>query len=82
MPRGVLNPIDKHVGKRLRMRRLMLDMTQTELAEPPLALMFSELSIAFSKRQAGPKESIMATKIACPFVYAHGRKCSGYIIRT
>jgi transcriptional regulator with XRE-family HTH domain len=26
------NPIDKHVGNRVRMRRIMLQMTQTELA--------------------------------------------------
>ena len=32
MPRGVLNPIDKHVGSRVRMRRLMLDMSQTDIA--------------------------------------------------
>src|SRR6266700_5426827 len=32
MPRGALNPIDKHVGRRVRMRRLMLDMSQTEVA--------------------------------------------------
>jgi transcriptional regulator with XRE-family HTH domain len=30
MPR---NPIDKYVGSRLRMRRLMLDMSQTEVAD-------------------------------------------------
>jgi transcriptional regulator with XRE-family HTH domain len=28
-----INPIDKHVGARLRMRRLMLDMSQTETAD-------------------------------------------------
>ena len=33
MPRGVLNPIDKHVGSRVRMRRLMLDMSQTDLGD-------------------------------------------------
>jgi transcriptional regulator with XRE-family HTH domain len=32
MPRGALNPIDKHVGSRLRMRRLMLEMSQSKLA--------------------------------------------------
>jgi DNA-binding XRE family transcriptional regulator len=26
------NPTDQHVGKRVRMRRLMLDMSQTDLA--------------------------------------------------
>ena len=31
MPMGALNPIDKHVGSRVRMRRLMLDMSQTDL---------------------------------------------------
>ena len=33
MPRGALNPIDKHVGSRVRMRRLMLDMSQTYLGD-------------------------------------------------
>jgi DNA-binding XRE family transcriptional regulator len=33
MPRGALNPIDKHVGSRLRMRRLMLEMSQSKLAD-------------------------------------------------
>jgi hypothetical protein len=28
-------PIDKHVGNRVRMRRLMLDMGQTKLTEAP-----------------------------------------------
>jgi transcriptional regulator with XRE-family HTH domain len=32
MPRHALNPIDKHVGARVRMRRLMLHMSQTDLA--------------------------------------------------
>src|SRR5437899_12651933 len=27
------NPIDRHVGSRLRMRRMMLDMSQTALAD-------------------------------------------------
>jgi transcriptional regulator with XRE-family HTH domain len=31
--RGELNPIDTHVGSRARMRRLALDMSQTEVAE-------------------------------------------------
>src|SRR3984957_13976578 len=35
MPRGVLDPVDKHVGSRLRMRRLMLDMSQTDIADAP-----------------------------------------------
>ena len=32
MPRSAINPTDKHVGSRLRMRRLMLDMSQTDIA--------------------------------------------------
>jgi len=31
--RGALNPIDKHVGSRVRMRRLMLAMSQSTLAD-------------------------------------------------
>jgi len=42
MPKGVLNPIDKHVGSRLRMRRLMLDMSQTDLANA-LGLTFQQV---------------------------------------
>jgi transcriptional regulator with XRE-family HTH domain len=32
MAKGILNPTDKHVGGRLRMRRLMLDMSQSDIA--------------------------------------------------
>jgi transcriptional regulator with XRE-family HTH domain len=32
MPRKGGHPVDKHVGQRLRMRRLMLDMSQTSVA--------------------------------------------------
>ena len=31
MPKRSPNPTDKHVGSRVRMRRMMLDMSQTEL---------------------------------------------------
>jgi transcriptional regulator with XRE-family HTH domain len=31
MPRSPFNPTDKHVGGRVRMRRLMLDMSQSQL---------------------------------------------------
>jgi transcriptional regulator with XRE-family HTH domain len=36
------NPIDQHVGKRLRMRRLMLDMSQADIAEA-LGLTFQQV---------------------------------------
>jgi len=42
MPRGVVNPIDKHVGSRVRMRRLMLDMSQTDLGDA-LGLTFQQV---------------------------------------
>jgi transcriptional regulator with XRE-family HTH domain len=42
MPKGSLNPIDKHVGSRVRMRRLMLDMSQTNLADA-LGLTFQQV---------------------------------------
>ena len=42
MPRGALNPIDKHVGSRVRMRRLMLDMSQTDLGDA-LGLTFQQV---------------------------------------
>jgi transcriptional regulator with XRE-family HTH domain len=37
-----LNPVDKHVGSRARMRRLVLDMSQTEVAEG-LGLTFQQV---------------------------------------
>jgi transcriptional regulator with XRE-family HTH domain len=33
MPKNSLDPIDKHVGGRVRMRRMMLGMSQTNLAD-------------------------------------------------
>src|SRR6202142_3600299 len=42
MAKGVLNLIDKHVGSRLRMRRLMLGMSQTDVADA-LGLTFQQL---------------------------------------
>jgi DNA-binding XRE family transcriptional regulator len=42
LPRNGLNPIDKHVGSRVRMRRLMLEMSQTDLADE-LGLTFQQV---------------------------------------
>jgi transcriptional regulator with XRE-family HTH domain len=42
MPRKTSNPIDEHVGSRVRMRRLMLDMSQTEVADA-LGLTFQQV---------------------------------------
>jgi transcriptional regulator with XRE-family HTH domain len=42
MPRGALNPIDKHVGSRVRMRRRVLDMSQTDLGNA-LGLTFQQV---------------------------------------
>jgi transcriptional regulator with XRE-family HTH domain len=42
MRKGPLNPIDKHVGSRVRMRRLMLDMSQTDIANA-LGLTFQQV---------------------------------------
>jgi DNA-binding XRE family transcriptional regulator len=42
MPRGTLDPTDKHVGSRVRMRRLMLDMSQTDVADA-LGLTFQQV---------------------------------------
>jgi transcriptional regulator with XRE-family HTH domain len=42
VPRSALNLIDKHVGSRVRMRRLMLHMTQTEVADA-LGLTFQQV---------------------------------------
>jgi transcriptional regulator with XRE-family HTH domain len=42
MPRSAINPADKHVGARVRMRRLMLDMSQTDLGNA-LGLTFQQV---------------------------------------
>jgi transcriptional regulator with XRE-family HTH domain len=42
VPRNGLNPIDKHVGSRVRMRRLMLEMSQAKLADA-LGLTFQQV---------------------------------------
>jgi transcriptional regulator with XRE-family HTH domain len=42
MPKGPINPIDKHVGRRVRMRRLMLDMSQAEIGDA-LGLTFQQV---------------------------------------
>jgi transcriptional regulator with XRE-family HTH domain len=42
MARGALNPIDKHVGSRVRMRRRVLDMSQTDLGNA-LGLTFQQV---------------------------------------
>jgi transcriptional regulator with XRE-family HTH domain len=48
MPKNGIHPTDKHVGQRLRMRRLMLDMTQTNVADA-LGLTFQQ----FQKYEKG-----------------------------
>jgi transcriptional regulator with XRE-family HTH domain len=42
MPRSAINPTDRHVGSRVRMRLLMLDMSQTDLADA-LGLTFQQV---------------------------------------
>jgi transcriptional regulator with XRE-family HTH domain len=42
MPKNGIHPTDTHVGKRVRMRRLMLDMSQTNVADA-LGLTFQQL---------------------------------------
>ena len=42
MPREVAHPVDTHVGKRVRMRRLMLGMSQTKLGDA-LGLSFQQV---------------------------------------
>src|SRR5450755_1490499 len=42
VPRSGLNPIDGHVGSRVRMRRLMLKMSQSDLADG-LGLTFQQV---------------------------------------
>src|SRR5277367_6609496 len=42
LPGRVPNPVDKHVGSRVRMRRLMLEMSQTDIADA-LGLTFQQV---------------------------------------
>jgi transcriptional regulator with XRE-family HTH domain len=42
MPREIAHPVDTHVGKRLRMRRLMLGLSQTKIADA-LGLTFQQV---------------------------------------
>jgi transcriptional regulator with XRE-family HTH domain len=42
MPKTAINPIDKHVGSRVRMRRRMLHMSQTDLGNA-LGLTFQQV---------------------------------------
>src|SRR5260370_995652 len=42
MPKDGVHPIDKHVGSRVRMRRLMLDMSQSDLGDA-LGLTFQQV---------------------------------------
>jgi transcriptional regulator with XRE-family HTH domain len=42
MPRSAINPTDKHVGSCVRMRRLMLGMSQTDLGDA-LGLTFQQV---------------------------------------
>jgi transcriptional regulator with XRE-family HTH domain len=42
MPRSAINPTDKHVGSRVRMRRLMLAMSQSDLGDA-LGLTFQQV---------------------------------------
>jgi transcriptional regulator with XRE-family HTH domain len=42
VPRDGINPTDTHVGKRLRMRRLMLGLSQTKIADA-LGLTFQQV---------------------------------------
>jgi transcriptional regulator with XRE-family HTH domain len=42
MPKNGIHPIDSHVGKRVRMRRLMLGLSQTKLADA-LGLTFQQV---------------------------------------
>jgi transcriptional regulator with XRE-family HTH domain len=42
MTRGIREPVDKHVGSRVRMRRLMLKMSQTKLGDA-LGLTFQQV---------------------------------------
>jgi transcriptional regulator with XRE-family HTH domain len=55
MTKEALNPIDKHVGSRVRMRRMMLDMSQTTLGEA--------LGITFQQVQKYEMNRISASRL-------------------
>jgi transcriptional regulator with XRE-family HTH domain len=52
-----MNPIDKQVGSRLRMRRLMLNITQTALADA--------LGLSFQQIQKCEKGSTRIARAGC-----------------
>jgi transcriptional regulator with XRE-family HTH domain len=76
------NPTDKHVGSRVRMRRLMLDMSQEKLAEA-LGLTFQQVQkyekgtnrISASRLQA--LSNILHVPI--PFFFEGTPKPAGYV---
>jgi hypothetical protein len=55
------NPTDKHVGSRVRMRRLMLDMSQEKLAEE-LGLTFQQVT---ADRALTPAASLLRASRRC-----------------
>jgi transcriptional regulator with XRE-family HTH domain len=72
MPRSALNPIDKHVGSRVRMRRLMLDMSQTDLGNA-LGLSFQQVQKyekGFNRIGAGRLQHIsQILRVPVPFFF-------------
>jgi transcriptional regulator with XRE-family HTH domain len=56
MSKGQINPIDKHVGSRVRMRRHMLNMSQVEIAAA-LGMTFQQVQKYESCRSAAQRQA-------------------------
>ena len=71
MPKGAFNPIDKHVGSRVRMRRLMLDMSQTDLGDA-LGLTFQQVQKyekGANRIGASPQHLSQILQVPVPFFF-------------
>ena len=70
---GVPNPIDVHVGARIRMRRLLLDMNQETLAKA-LGLTFQQVQKyeGGANRVSASRLSQMAEILGVPIAYFFG----------
>ena len=80
MRKGPLNPTDKHVGSRLRMRRLMLDMSQTDVADA-LGLTFQQVQKyenGSNRISAGRLQHLsQILQVPVPFFFEGGPAASG-----
>jgi transcriptional regulator with XRE-family HTH domain len=80
MPRSAINPTDKHVGSRVRMRRLMLAMSQSKLADA-LGLTFQQVQKyekGANRIGAGrPQHISQILQVTVPFFFEGAPAASG-----